>query len=82
MKYTITDQLYILPLNNKLHGCKSTDNPTYQFEVYKTLESRLNIGIINKFNDNKFTHAIDSKISMVPRSIVNNVMIGTTPRHR
>ena len=81
MKYTVTEQLYILPLNNNLHGCKSTE-AKYQFEVYKTLESRLNIGVVNKFNGTKFTHAVDSKISMVPRSVVNNIMIGSVPKHR
>lgn len=81
MKYTIQEQLYILPLNHDFHGCKR-DKAEYQFEVYKAVESRLNIGVIHKFNDNKFTHTINSKISIIPKTIVDNIMIGEKPRRR
>ena len=81
MKYTIIEQLYILPLNHNMNRCK-IEEAEYQFEVYKAQEARLNIGVINKFNANRFTHSVNTKISLTPKPIVNNVMIGAQPKRR
>ena len=75
MKYTITEQILVLPLNNNFHQCADTTDAKYQMEIYTARETRNKLCMIQPFNSNQFTHAINSKVNFVPGGIVNNIML-------
>ena len=60
----------------------------YQLEIYD-IQSKQNtkLGIIEFFNNKQFSHPVNSKVSCVPKTVVNRIMLseyighnGHTPR--
>lgn len=87
MRYTITGQVSVLPLNEKFQEC-DTVSAKYQLEIYD-IQSKRNtkLGIIEVFNNKQFSHSVNSKVSCVPKTVVNRIMLseyighnGHTPR--
>jgi len=74
MKYTITEQLSVSPLNDKLKQCDNHE-ATQQMEIYKARETQNRICVIRPFNNNKFTHELNAVIHMVPAGIINGVIL-------
>ena len=76
MKYTITGQISVSPLNSNFRECKeNTADAKYQAEIYKARETRNRICMIQPFNNNQFTHAVNSTVHFVPGHIVNDIML-------
>lgn len=75
MKYTITQQISILPLNHDMQQCKNNETAEYQLEIYTARETQHNIGILEPFNNNKFSHDLNSHVHCVPKTICNGVIL-------
>lgn len=73
MEYTIKGQESLSLLDSKFRACDQ-EHAVYQFEIYTTSKKQ-KIGILNNFNDNKFTHPIDSRVKFTPKLSVNGVLL-------
>lgn len=73
MQYTIKGQVSLSLLDNNLHVC-APEHATYQFEIYTTYKGQ-KIGMVNPFNNNQFTHPIDSNVKFTPNFTVNGVLL-------
>ncbi len=74
MKYTITEQISVEPLNDRLSKCPS-EEATHQMEIYKARETSKKICVIKPFNENQFSHSVNSTVHMVPGDVINDVIL-------
>ena len=76
MKYTITGQISVSPLNHNFREChEDSADATYQIEIYSARETSKKLCMVKPFNGNKFTHSVNSTVHFVPGNIINELML-------
>lgn len=73
MKYIITGQISVLPLNEKFQKCDKND-ATHQLEIYNT--GTRQIAFTSTFNQGNFSYPIGSQIRFVPVGMAKNTLLG------
>lgn len=82
MLYTITKQVLVLPLDDKFQEC-DTINAKYQLEIYDIASKTKNkIGFVKDFNNKQFSHAVNSSVHFIPKTIVEHVMLSECVIHK
>ena len=73
MKYKITGQISVLPLDKKFHQC-DTINAVHQLEIYNAGTRK--IAFTSSFNDGAFSYPVGSQINFIPTGHSIDILLG------
>lgn len=79
MKYVITGQISVSPLNAKFQECDKKD-AIHQLEIYDA--GTRQIAFTRTFNQGEFSYPIGSQIRFIPKSHAKNILLGQIKRDR
>ena len=79
MKYIITGQISVSPLNEKFQECDK-NNATHQLEIYDA--GTRQIAFTRTFNQGNFSYPIGSQIRFIPKGITKNILLGQIKRDK
>jgi len=73
MKYTITGQISVFPLDKKFRQCV-TSKATQQLEIYSA--GNCKIAFTSDFNKCNFSYPVGSRINFIPTGLSIDILIG------
>ncbi len=79
MKYVITGQISVSPLNTKFQECSKND-ATHQLEIYDA--GARQIAFTRTFNQGEFSYPVGSQIRFIPKGMTKNILLGQLKKDR